>query len=127
MIKFKGKTYFNKFELECKGSGKLILAEGFERELLELRLQYNAPMIITSACRSLEHNTLVGGSKNSYHICDDGRGTCAIDIYCDNGKDRLNFTTLAIKRGWSVGISSKRFIHLDARFLLNQPQVIFGY
>ncbi len=54
-----GKIYFTAEELRCKGSGKLILAEGFGEHLLDLRIQFALPMKVTSACRSKEHNVAV--------------------------------------------------------------------
>lgn len=122
-----GRTYFSESELRCKGTGKLILADGFADGLLELRLTLGKPMIITSACRSVEHNTAVGGAANSYHICDDSRGgTLAIDVRCNNGRDRLELVRLAIELGWSVGVN-KNFIHLDMRSLLGIEPLLFTY
>lgn len=127
MIKYKGKTYFTENELKCRGSGKLILAEGFAGKLLELRLAYNKPMIINSACRSTTHNASAGGAPNSYHICDDDRGGCmAVDVRCNNGLDRLELVKLGIELNWSIGVN-KAFIHMDLRSLLGIPQLLFTY
>lgn len=122
-----GKTYFTVKELQCKGTGHFKLREGFAEELLALRLEYGRGMIITSACRSTSHNAAVGGAKSSQHISDDSRGGCAaVDIKCSPA-ERLILTKLALARKWSVGISTKGFIHLDARFLTDNTQAIFGY
>lgn len=127
-ITHKGKTYFTESELRCNGSGKLILAKGFAEKLLELRLKWNKPMIITSACRSLEYNKKVGGVDSSQHICDDERGGCAaVDIVSNDAHERIALTKLALDLGWSVGISNRCFIHLDMRTLRGSPSVIFGY
>lgn len=126
MITFNNKTYFTEAELKCKGSGKLILADGFADMLLELRLKYNKPMIITSACRSEEHNKKVGGAANSFHICDNGIGCLAIDVSCHDGRSRLELVRLGIALGWSIGVH-KSFIHLDQRDLLGIEPVLFTY
>ena len=126
-IKHNGRTYFSETELKCKGTGKLILADGFAEKLLELRLRWNKPMIINSACRDAEYNLKVGGSPKSYHICNDERGGCsAIDVRCNNGKDRLELVRLGIELGWSIGVN-KSFIHLDQRSLLGIEPVLFTY
>lgn len=123
-----GKTYFSIDELKCKGSGKMILADGFAEALLELRLKWGKSMSINSACRSAEHNKAVGGAEKSQHICDDERGGCfAVDVVCTDGVTRRALTKLAFELGWSVGISKKNFIHLDARHLRGEEPVIFGY
>ena len=122
-----GKTYFTVKELQCRGTGHFKLRPGFAEELLALRLEYGRPMIITSACRSTAHNKSVGGASSSQHISDDHRGGCAaVDIKC-TAAERLILAKLALERGWSVGISTKSFIHLDARFLTDNTQAIFGY
>lgn len=127
MIKHNGRTYFTENELKCKGSGKLILADGFADMLRELRIIYGKPMIVTSACRSTLHNKAVGGATNSKHICDNGIGCLAIDVSVPNGVERMLLGKIAIELGWSVGVPNKNFIHLDARCLLKEPQVLFGY
>lgn len=127
MITHKNRVLFSENELRCKGSGLLILADGFDEELKKLRLKYNKPMIVTSACRSTQHNISVGGARNSKHICDSGIGCLAVDIRVPNGYERMKLGEVAIQLGWSVGVPSGTFIHLDARFLQDELQVLFGY
>lgn len=123
-----GRTYFSESELRCKGTGKLILADGFADGLLELRLKWDKPMTVTSACRGIEHNDKVGGAANSFHICDDSRGgTLAIDIVSLDANERIKLVQLAFDLGWSVGIPNRGFVHLDLRTLRGEPAVIFGY
>lgn len=127
MIEYKGKTYFTEAELRCRGSGLLILADGFAEKLLELRLKLDKPMIITSACRSDEYNRKVGGASTSYHICDNSRGgTLAVDVLCYDGRQRLELVKLGIELNWSVGVN-KDFIHLDQRSLLGIEPLLFTY
>lgn len=127
-ITHNGRTYFSETELKCKNSGKLILADGFAEKLLELRLKWDKPMVITSACRSVEHNAAVGGAANSQHICDDSRGGCmAVDIVSLDANERIKLVQLAFELGWSVGISNRGFVHLDMRTLRGEVPVIFGY
>lgn len=122
-----GKIYFTAEELRCKGSGKLILAEGFGEHLLDLRIQFALPMKVTSACRSKEHNVAVRGAKNSFHICDTGRGCCAVDIATPNAAYRTQLVKLALQQGWSVGVNHT-FVHLDRRSdYLSAAPVIFIY
>jgi hypothetical protein len=110
--------YFTRQELACRGSGGLVLAEGFAEKLLELRTKFNKPMPVTSCCRSLEYNRKIGGSPDSFHIYDSLRhgfiGTCAIDVAIQNPTDKGNLMTLGWQLGWSIGFH-KNFLHLDRR------------
>lgn len=141
---------FSAGELRCKGSGILRFAPGFAPALQGLRdaltLAYVrhgatpeaanrlARMVITSACRSLEHNTDVGGHPRSLHICDhpprDTGGCCAVDVRADAQDDheyRALLIRVALDRGWSVG-HHPRFLHLDLRTeYTDLPQAEFNY
>ncbi len=124
--------YFTKSELACKGSGKILLTEGFRMHLLILREKFNQPMIVTSCCRSLEYNAQIGGAANSFHIYDHQEsnrplGTTAIDISIVEGTTRGKLINLAWNLGWSIGIH-KRFIHFDRRSdYTDMPQIVFVY
>ncbi len=88
-------------------------------------------MIITSCCRSREHNKKVGGNLRSLHIYDQPYhqtgGTCAIDIAITDGSARGKLIHLAWQLGWSIGVN-KRFIHLDRRIdYTNLKKVMFLY
>jgi len=118
MIEANGKVYFTRKELQCKSTGIVQLAEGFDKKLLELRIAYNRPMPVNSCCRSKEHNAKVGGNPRSLHVYDSPfwptGGTCAIDIGITDPNQRAELVRLALERGWWVGIHSA-FIHLDRR------------
>lgn len=121
-----GKIYFTDKELRCPASGILILAKGFAEALLDLRIAYGRPMAVTSCCRSKVHNAEVGGVPNSQHICDTGRGCCALDVAISNGQDRHALVKLALNMGWSCGIR-KDIVHLDRRADFGQVPVVFLY
>jgi hypothetical protein len=124
--------YFSKLELACKGSGIVLLAEGFEDKLVELREAYARPMYVNSCCRSLAHNITVGGHPKSSHIYDhpkrEFKGTYGIDIRMKNSADRAELILLALQLGWCVGVN-KTFLHLDRRrdYFPTYPQVVFLY
>lgn len=129
MISFNGRVYFTESELRCKKTHVVKLGDGFAEQLLALRLVWNKPMHVTSACRSSEHNADVGGATRSYHIYDDDRGGCrAIDLAVAPG-DRKALTQLALSMGWAVGIpsNSRGFIHLDRRIDVGEEPNVFGY
>lgn len=111
-------TYFTREELACCSTGGLVLAEGFAEKLVTLRTKFGRPMIVTSCCRSLEHNRKVGGSPNSFHIYDVLRqgfiGCCAIDIAVKCPTNKGGLFSLAWNLGWSIGFH-KQFLHLDRR------------
>lgn len=123
--------YFTRKELACRSTGGLVLAEGFAENLVELRAKFAKPMIVTSCCRSLEHNYKVGGSPNSFHIYDVPRhgftGACAIDIAVTDPTNKGNLMALAWNLGWSVGFHQK-FLHLDRRSDYTElKQMVFVY
>lgn len=124
---------FTREELQCKGSGKLILAPGFAQALQGLRDVFGKPMKVNSCCRSREHNKAVDGHPRSLHVCDRPYhatgGTCAIDIGITmvDKELREELAELAWERGWSVGFNP-RFLHLDLRTeYAGLKQVRFSY
>lgn len=124
--------YFTDDELQCPGSGIIWLADGFAEKLVELREAWGKPMHVNSCCRSLKHNTAIGGHPNSAHVYDHPdrsfTGTYAIDIRCIDSANRADLVQLALSKGWCIGIN-KTFLHLDRRldYLPGYQQVIFLY
>jgi hypothetical protein len=118
-------SYFSEDELKCQGSGELNLAPGFLGMLTWLRIIMDEPMIVTSACRSPEHNRAIGGHPKSLHLTQNDRsinGTMAVDIAVDRTTDvgeRYfdDLTDTARHLGWSVG----------ARILLGRSRADFTY
>ncbi|MDA1333070.1 MAG: D-Ala-D-Ala carboxypeptidase family metallohydrolase [Bacteroidetes bacterium] len=125
-----GTVLFTSSELACKDSGLIKLHTGFADHLRDLRLTIGYPMIVTSCCRSAEHNKAVGGHSRSLHVYDKpnhgATGTAAIDIKRGNAAFNTVLVQMALKSGWSIGVS-KTFIHLDRRTDLGMSQNIFGY
>ena len=103
--------YFTEDELKCPTTGQFKLQDGFGDALDALREEFNQSMIITSGCRTDEHNEWLQGrgypaSSNSFHLIDN---------------------KVALNRNFSVGIA-KTFIHIDLRTAYtNLPQVVYSY
>jgi len=92
---------------DVKGSG-----EGMNKELLQIidkaRDLFGKPIHINSGMRTIERNSLIGGKPNSSHL----RGY-AIDVACDNSRDRFRLIELFLLLGINrIGIA-KTFIHID--------------
>lgn len=125
-----GNKYFSKDELKCKGTGELKLSPGFLGELVWLREVFDRPMVVTSCCRSPEHNKNVGGHPRSLHLTESdywpAKGTLAIDIATPNEGYRWDLIPLARQLGWSVG-HGKGFIHLDKRTHIGLTRAEFDY
>ncbi|MCG5538963.1 D-Ala-D-Ala carboxypeptidase family metallohydrolase [Halorhodospira sp. 9622] len=138
---------FSADELRCQGSGELRLAHGFAPALQGLRdaltlayvrdgmgadeAQSAAAMIITSACRSPEHNADVGGAEESLHLTEGGLvdGCAAVDVAADAEGDadyRERLIPVARERDWSIGYHSS-FLHLDLRAAYGHDRVEFDY
>lgn len=124
--------YFTKQELQCKGSGELVLDIRFASRLPELRATWNSPMALNSCCRSPEHNKRVGGHPNSLHLTKNPKhsthGTAACDVRWADWSDdfKLGFATLAYSKGWSVGLHNS-FCHIDARYWIGLNKAVFLY
>lgn len=86
----------------------------FMAKLQALREDFQASMIITSAIRSKEHNSRVGGSPVSKHLT---RPCIAADIDTSTwtGKKKHKFLDLVFQHGFNgIGVG-ENFIHLDTR------------
>jgi len=130
MLARNGTIYFTEEEMQCKGTGVVKLAPGFGDTLMDLRIEFNAPMSVISGCRSTAHNKRVGGAQDSFHIYDkaDGIGTCAVDVATPDAQYRTRLVKLALSKGWCVGIK-RTMVHLDRRtdYYPAYKQVIFVY
>lgn len=128
----KGGLLFSHAELACKATGVVQLAPGFTEHLKALRLAWARPMIVTSCCRSAEHNAAVKGHPRSLHVYDTPHwptgGTCAIDFKIADAYVAMELALCAADLGWSVGVPKGGFIHLDRRELGGlKPSALFGY
>ena len=98
--------------------------------LVNLRLAYGKPMVVTSCCRSAAHNLKVGGHSRSLHVYDDPfydlAGSAAIDIAVTNAAHTWQLVRLAILDGWSVGVATWG-VHLDRRDFAGKSPGVFGY
>ncbi len=125
------RDHFSRSELACPTTDELRLATGFGEALERLRVELDAPIYLTSACRSPTHNAEVGGHPRSLHLTvNDHWGTggcCAIDAVATDGEYRAKLITLALDQEWSVGVASN-FIHLDQRSrYCDLLQVVYHY
>ena len=82
--------HFFRSELACPTIGEVRLASGLGEALEQLRINFVAPIYLTSACRSPSHNVKVLGHPprtlhltiNEHHTTG---GTCAIDAVATDG------------------------------------------
>ena len=59
--------YFTENELRCRGTGDCFMDKNFMKKLVQLREDYDKPMIVSSGYRDLSYNTAIGGSPDSAH------------------------------------------------------------
>ena len=123
--------HFSYSELACPTTDQVRLAAGFGEALEKLRIKLDAPIYLTSACRSPMHNAKVDGHPRSLHLIVNGHwgtgGTCAVDVVANDGEFKAKLITLALDQDWSVGVASN-FIHLDQRSrYCGLPQVVYHY
>ena len=131
IISPEGVKLFSFNELACRSSGIYSFHGDFTDKVIELRLKFNKSMSVTSASRSFEHNTKIGGHPRSLHIYDkpvreNQKGSLAIDVKSQGAGYNLELIKCAVDLGWSVGVA-KTFIHLDRRDMVGLQQGIFGY
>jgi len=126
---------FTREEFACPTTGELEFAPDFLGSLHELRTVYNKPMVVTSGCRSYEHNAKLiqeglPASPSSFHLISNQKyncNTCALDVARMNGPDLGEFLFIAWSRSWSIGLA-KTFIHLDRRIDNSiRPQTFYTY
>ena len=118
------KPYFKREELAA-GDGSFKLAPGFSEKLVQLRIAYGKPMIITSGCRTkADIDRLIQrgyqASENSFHLIDNEKyktkGCCAVDIAWPlDKKDVYEFIREAIRLEWNIRIAPFSYIHIDRR------------
>ena len=123
--------HFSHSELACPTTGELRLASGFGEALEQLRIKLDAPIYLTSACRSPSHNAKVRGHPRSLHLTINEHhttgGTCAVDAVATDGIYRAKLIALALDLDWLIGVASN-FIHLDRRTrYYGLPKVLYHY
>ena len=106
--------YFTHDELHCKcGCAEAPMKDKFMETLIDIREEFDRPMIITSGFRCAAHNNKIGGAKDSPH-----RHGQAVDI-STSLEDAYDLICLAIRKGMTGigvkqnGLMTGRFIHLD--------------
>lgn len=106
---------FSPQELACKGTGRVMLDFRALDMLQALRNRLGRPIILTSAYRSPEHNTAVGGARRSNHM--EG---IAYDVVMTNQNPEL-FERAAVASGFrGIGhYPASNFMHIDARISEN--------
>lgn len=104
-------NYFKRSEVMCPCCKDGDILPDFRAKLNKAREIAGIPFIISSGFRCPEHNSAVGGSKTSSHMVG-----CAVDIKCNNSRDRKIIVDSLLKAGLNrIGIS-RSFIHVDDDF-----------
>ncbi|MDP7601957.1 MAG: D-Ala-D-Ala carboxypeptidase family metallohydrolase [Rhodospirillales bacterium] len=105
--------HFSRSELACPTTDELRLATGFGERL---RVELDAPIYLSSACRSPSHNAKVGGHPRSLHLTVNEYwgtgGCCAVDAVATDGEYRAKIISQALDQDWSVVFHSCRSVVL---------------
>jgi hypothetical protein len=113
---FKLLDHFSRSELACPMTDELRLATGFGEALERLRVELDAPIYLSSACRSPSHNAKVGGHPRSLHLTVNEYwgtgGCCAVDAVATDGEYRAKIISQALDQDWSVVFHSCRSVVL---------------
>lgn len=104
---------FSKEELACSCCGETEMDYNFLKKLQDLRSDYGAPMVITSAYRCDHHPIEIKKKLPGSH--NQGK---AVDVLVSRS-DAYRLLSLALQHGFEgigiaqKGYNNKRFIHLD--------------
>ena len=83
---------FSRSELACPTTDQVRLAISFGEALEKLRIKLDAPIYLTSACRSSSHNAMIREHPRSLHLVINSNwgtgGTCAVDAATTDGSQR---------------------------------------
>jgi hypothetical protein len=128
--------HFTRRELGSPDTGEVRFEYRFLDSLEALRRDLDQPMVVTSGCRSPEHNQrLVQDPRyqahpHSLHKFENekwGIDAIAVDVACTESGYRRHLIKLALLRNFSVGVG-RTFLHLDLRtFYIDLPSVVFVY
>lgn len=104
--------YFDRDEFECGcGCGYDTVDSELLDVLEDVRVRFDAPVIINSACRCTTHNDYVGGKPSSQHL--KGR---AADIAVKGVDPTEVYQYLSMKYPNEYGLGKyKTFTHIDTR------------
>lgn len=92
---------------DLPGSGHCMEDEVLERIDLARSIA-GIPFVVNSGYRTIKHNRKVGGKEDSAHL-----GGWAVDIACENSRDRMLIVHSLILVGFTrIGIG-KTFVHAD--------------
>lgn len=101
---------FSRIEFLCACCGQEQMQMPFMKALQQMRGLLDAPILITSGYRCLNHNKNVGGAERSYHL----RGRAA-DLVAPTSAWRYCIVQSAMKVGFTgIGIY-EGYIHVDDR------------
>ena len=104
--------YFDRSEFACKcGCGFATVDIELLRVLEEIRWNFGRPVIISSGCRCISHNMLIGGHTRSKHV----QGIAA-DIIVQGTPSRIVRDHLYTRYYNQYGIGAyDTFTHIDVR------------
>ena len=115
--------YFSADEFACACCGKTNPSQLLVSILDEVRCKLG-PLRINSAYRCEDHNEMVGGAKESWHLPRDGVAYAADITYVDSTKRHgaymlrlyIELENAARRRGKAYGLGLyESFVHLDTR------------
>jgi uncharacterized protein YcbK (DUF882 family) len=106
-----GLKYFKPFEIACKGTGEIFVNLHALNCLDNFRSLLGHPIQLSSAYRSIYHNSKIGGAPLSAHSV--RGGASAFDVVL-NGEDKEVIKSVAQKCGFKgFGMGYRTFVHID--------------
>lgn len=105
--------HFNRSEFACKcGNCSFDTVDVQLIPLLEaVRVHFDSPVTINSACRCHAHNTAVGGKPNSQHLY----GRAADIVVKGHTPKEVHDLLESLMKGWGGLGLYESFVHVDTR------------
>jgi hypothetical protein len=114
--------YFHNHELACPCCALQKVRRSTLTKLYTLRLLFQIPMILNSACRCPAHNDLVGGSPHSSHLITPTQFCQGFDIRVNDPSYRYHLIRCAMQVKFTHIIIHSTYVHIDDLLTKTQSQ-----
>lgn len=118
---------FSEYEFECPCCGLFNVSHLLVAILQNIRDELGVRLDVSSGCRCEKHNKLIGGSKNSSHLCSESKKGLAADISVPTDIGFYGLIRAGVNRFDRIGVyPGKNFVHFDVDDSKDRNVIWFG-